>query len=175
MNRCQFCGAPSTIHLTDIQNNTKRQMHLCERCGREHELIPDAPSPQLNLPALLQLLLGEMAQAAATPSATTADHSSLTCPACELKYVQFRTAGRFGCPGDYDVFREPLLPLLERLHRGLDHAGKAPRRRRRQAEIAELNDELAAAIAAEQYETAARIRDELRRKDTADDSYSPPS
>jgi protein arginine kinase activator len=167
MNRCQFCGAPSTIHLTDIQNNTKRQMHLCERCGQEHELIPAAPSPQLNLPALLQLLLGEMTQATATASATAPDHGSLTCPACGLKYGQFRTAGRFGCPDDYETFREPLMPLLERIHRGLDHAGKAPRRRRLEAEMTELNEQLAAAIAAEHYETAARIRDEMRRKDTA--------
>ena len=89
----------------------------------------------------------------------------MTCPACGLKYAQFRVAGRFGCPDDYEVFRDPLLPLLERIHRGLDHAGKAPRRRQRQAALTELNDRLAAAIAAEDYEHAARIRDELRRKD----------
>ena len=73
MKRCQFCGAASTIHLTDIQNNTKREMHLCERCGREHDLIPEAMSPQLNLPALLTLLLGEM-QTSLKKSDAAPDH-----------------------------------------------------------------------------------------------------
>lgn len=166
MHRCQFCGSPSTIHLTDIQENVTRQMHLCERCGRERDLIPESDSAQLNLPALLALLLEELPAAEPDRSAATPDASSLTCAACGLKYAQFRRSGRFGCPGDYDVFREPLLPLLERIHRGLDHAGKAPRRRQYEAQVAELHNRLAAAIAAEQYEDAARIRDELRRKDT---------
>ncbi len=165
MNRCQFCGAASTIHLTDLQEGVKREMHLCERCGREHDLIPESSSPQLNLPALLALLLGEMP--AAMKKATAPDFSALTCAGCGLKYAQFRTAGRFGCPDDYEIFREPLLPLLERIHRGLDHAGKAPREHRRRRELAELNERLAAAIAAENYEAAAAIRDRLRPKDTA--------
>jgi protein arginine kinase activator len=167
MNRCQFCGAPSTIHLTDIQNNTTRQMHLCERCGRERELISESESPQLNLTSLLQLLLDEMKTATAKSTTATPNFTALTCKDCGLKYAQFRTAGRFGCPADYDIFREPLLPLLERIHRSVDHAGKAPRSRRREIELAELNNRLAAAIAAEDYATAASVRDELRQKDTA--------
>lgn len=165
MKRCQFCGAPSTIHLTDIQDNNRREMHLCERCGVEHDLIPSPASAQLNLPALLQLLLVEVP--AATKAKPAPDYSALTCPDCGLKYAQFRVAGRFGCAGDYDAFREPLLTLLERIHRGLDHAGKAPRSRREAMHHKELESRLAAAIAAENYELAARIRDELRRKDTA--------
>ncbi len=166
MNRCQFCGAPSTIHLTDIQNNAVRQMHLCERCGRERELLSEAESPQLNLTALLQVLLTEM-KTAATANTTKPNYTALTCADCGLKYAKFRTAGRFGCPADYDIFREPLLPLLERIHRSVDHAGKAPRSRRLKAEVAELNDRLIAAIAAEDYTAAATLRDELRQKDTA--------
>lgn len=162
MKRCQFCGKPSTIHLTDIQDNTRREMHLCDACGVEHELIPNPSSAKLNLPALLQLLLVD-----SPPSEAAPDHNALTCPACGLKYAQFRVAGRFSCAGDYDAFREPLLPLLERIHRGLDHAGKAPKSRQGALERKELDSQLAAAIAAEHYETAARIRDELRRKDTA--------
>jgi len=167
MNLCQFCGAPSAIHLTDIQNNTARQMHLCERCGRERDLISEAASPQLNLPALLQLLLAEMKAAATKPATGPAGGTSLTCPDCGLKYAQFRTAGRFGCPADYDIFREPLLTLLERIHRSADHAGKAPRSRRREIHAAELADRLSAAVAAEDYEAAAGLRDALRQKDTA--------
>ena len=59
MNMCQFCGAVSTIHLTEIVNNSRREMHLCDACGRERDLIPEASGPQLNLPALLHLLIAQ--------------------------------------------------------------------------------------------------------------------
>ena len=57
MNPCKYCGANATIHLTDIVNKKRREIHLCEKCAQEHELLPLAPNPQLNLPALLQLLM----------------------------------------------------------------------------------------------------------------------
>ena len=63
MNPCQFCGEPSAVHLTDIVNKKKREMHLCADCARRQNLIPDAPSPQLNLPAILQLMMAQFAPA----------------------------------------------------------------------------------------------------------------
>lgn len=171
MKCCQLCGEPSTIHLTEIAQNVRREMHLCERCGREREIISDAPGPELNLPALLTLLFRELAPA----RPTEADFTALTCATCGLKYAQFRKAGRFGCPTDYDIFRGLLLPLLERIHRSCDHAGKAPRRHRHRAEHAELTERLAAAIAAEQYEEAARIRDALRALTQATGVHAPPA
>ena len=158
---CQNCGLnPATVHLTDIINKQKRELHLCEACAREQQLIPDGPTPQLNLQALVQLILGQ-------PPA--ADPAGLTCPACGLKYAAFRADGRLGCPDDYDAFRPALEPLLERIHRGTRHAGKTPRAAARRAELADLREQLAAAVAAEHYEEAARIRDRIRAKEAPDE------
>ena len=156
---CQFCGQPATVHLTDIVQHKKRELHLCDGCARKHDLIPDGPAPQLNLPALVGLILGQPAPA---PGA-----AALTCPACGLKYSVFRADGRLGCPADYDAFRVPLVPLLERIHRAARHAGKTPGGRRPGAG---LRARLAAAVAAEDYEEAARLRDRLRREDASDES-----
>lgn len=160
MNQCQFCGADATVHLTDIVNKKKREMHLCEGCAREHNLIPAAPGPQLNLQALLQLILGGGTGPEAAP-----DPAQLICPACGLKYAQFRADGRLGCPAEYDTFRAALEPLLERVHRGTTHAGKVPRTTRRAAELGALRAELAAAVAVEDFEEAARLRDLIRAKE----------
>ena len=158
---CQFCGQPATVHLTDIVNKQKRELHLCDGCAKKHDLLPDAPGPQLNLQALVALLTG---QPAAPPEA-----GALTCPACGLKYAVFRADGRLGCPADYDAFRAALEPLLERIHRTTRHAGKTPRRARTADALADDRAKLAAAVAAEDYEEAARLRDTIRRKEHADE------
>lgn len=160
--KCQACDNPATVHVTDIVNKQKRELHLCERCARKHNLIPDQPAPQIDLKALLGLLV-----AGHPGGAAGADPAALKCPACGLKYAEFRAEGRLGCPAEYDAFRAPLEPLLERIHRALAHAGKAPRAAGRRAEVAALRDQLAAAVAAERYEEAAGLRDRIRQKEAA--------
>lgn len=167
MFTCQFCGAPATVHLTKIVNLKKHDMHLCDRCEKQQNLIPSSPSPQINLPILLQLLV---AQTPTGPNQETdeVDPGSLTCPACGLKYAQFRSDGRLGCPEDYDIFRLVLEPLLEKVHRGIEHVGKVPtaiHRQRKALELADLQEQLRSAIASENYEEAARLRDRIRQKD----------
>jgi protein arginine kinase activator len=98
----------------------------------------------------------------------------LTCPACGIKYMEFRAEGRLGCPHDYDVFRVGLEPLLRRIHRKIRHTGKVPRRRPKttsvHTELLELRNQLRAAVEAEQFEEAARVRDLIRQKEAADES-----
>ena len=166
--KCQFCDNPATVHLTDIVNKRKREVHLCEGCARKHNLIPDQAVPQIDLKALLNLLVGPLQQA----QAAGAEAAALTCPACGLQYAEFRAEGRLGCPADYDAFRPVLEPLLERVHRSIRHAGKVPRNFRRQAreaELRELRKQMRAAATAERYEEAARLRDLIRQKEASDE------
>jgi protein arginine kinase activator len=157
--KCQFCDNPAMVHLTDIIHKKKREMHLCEECAREHNLIPDQQQ-ELNVPALLQFLISQT-QAVKGQG----DPNSAVCPECGLKYAQFRAQGRLGCPADYDVFRSTLEPLLERIHRQVRHVGKAPgrfRAQRRQAELKEMRQQLEQAVRDECFEEAARLRDRIR-------------
>ena len=52
----QFCDSPATVHLTDIVNKKKRELHLCEECAARAEPVPDPPGPQIDLTALMNLL-----------------------------------------------------------------------------------------------------------------------
>jgi protein arginine kinase activator len=163
--KCQFCSKAATVHLTTIENKQKKELHLCQACAEEHQVVKHQ---QLNLPAILQTLIGQHV------GQWTDELSRLTCPACGVKYMEFRREGRLGCPHDYDVFRAGLEPLLQRIHRADRHKGKRPRRledrRARAAELTELRQRLRAAIDREAYEDAARIRDLLRQKEATDES-----
>jgi protein arginine kinase activator len=157
--KCQFCGKPATIHLTDIIHKKKREMHLCDACAREKDLIP-APPQELNVPAILQLV---MSQATAAPRSSAGD---AVCPECGTPYAHFKAQGRLGCPHDYEAFRSLLEPVVERVqNNAIKHVGKVPRRhlrRMRRARKNELEARLQAAVNAEQYEEAAQLRDAIR-------------
>jgi len=162
-----FCDNVATVHLTDIVNKKKREAHLCEKCARERDLLPETAGQAIDLKALVNLMMApEPAQFA--PSVTVP--VALQCPKCGLTYAAFKGEGRFGCAHDYDVFRSVLEPLLERVHRGTAHTGKLPAAARdaaRVARIAGLRTEMATAIGTENYEQAARLRDLIREMETS--------
>jgi len=159
---CQSCGKPATVHLTEIIKGEKREIHLCEQCAREQEITIKT---QFTLPDLLQGLIS------AHLGGLTDELTKLSCPACGMKYMDFRGEGRLGCPNDYEVFAKGLLPLVERIHGATRHVGKAPRRAGqadpRRQELAELRTELRNAVKQEAYEEAARLRDLIREKENA--------
>jgi protein arginine kinase activator len=158
--KCQSCSAHATIHHTELIGGQKREVHLCRDCAIEQNLLQQS---ELTLPAILQTLLTQ--QIGPVPG----ELATLTCPACGIKYMEFRAQGRLGCPCDYEVFRAGLEPLLRKIHRSSTHRGKAPRRPGSSSavssELIELRRRLEQAIRKETYEEAARLRDLLRHKE----------
>ncbi len=163
--KCQLCSNPATVHLTNIEEGQKKELHLCHSCAESKQLIKQQ---ELNLPAILQTLIGQHV------GAQTDELARLTCPACGIKYMEFRAQGRLGCSHDYDAFRVGLEPLLLRIHRATRHVGKSPKHQGpspgRAAELVELRRQLQTAVEAEKYEEAAHIRDLLRKKEATDES-----
>lgn len=159
---CARCGAvPATQHLLHVGADGQQvELHLCQACAEKAQLLTP---PGLNLPAVLQALIG------AHVGSLADELSRLNCPSCGIKFMEFRADGRLGCPHDYAVFRAGLLPLLKKLHRQCRHAGKRPKRQvwsqERAQELLRLRRELRAAIESEAFEQAARLRDLLRQKE----------
>jgi protein arginine kinase activator len=158
---CQSCTKPATVHLTDIVNGHKKELHLCQECAEKQQLLKHQ---EINLSAILQTVIGQHI------GQLTDELGRLTCPSCGIKYMEFKAEGRLGCPHDYEVFRAALEPLLHRIHRNIRHVGKVPKHGRMNAihlaEIVELRHQLRKAVESEAYEEAARIRDLLRQKES---------
>jgi protein arginine kinase activator len=162
-----FCSNPATVHLTDIIQKKRREIHLCDACAQQHQLLPASPKAELNIPALLQFLIQQ------TLSAVGKLEHSESCPDCGMSYSLFRSQGRLGCPTDYVAFRTALEPLLERIHRRVKHVGKVPSKVRlaqQRAEIEQLKQQLRQLVQDERYEEAAQLRDLIRSKEAADES-----
>ena len=92
-------------------------------------------------------------------------HSPASCPNCGISFSEFRESGRFGCSQDYTEFMTELLPLLENIHEDVEHKGKRPRSTvvgtQEQGQLIQLRNAQRNAIEEEDYETAARLRDEI--------------
>ncbi len=153
--KCQICDNPASYHLTDIEHGQKRELHLCARCARERGLLREPASQQIDVKALLKVLVMPFPQAGARPARPAVE----ACEVCGLTLPEFKAEGRLGCQHDYESLRAALEPLLERIHRSIVHSGKAPRAVR----VREWQKQMAAAVAAEDYEEAARLRDLIRR------------
>ena len=160
---CQRCADEATVHQTDTIDGERREVHLCARCAGKVGLAPPKQPPSLGLDAVVQALI------VAHVGELVGELAELSCPECGMKFMEARASGRLGCPADYDLFRKGLLPLVSRQHGATRHVGKAPRRGRpfRPADRTRLRAraELRDAIALEDYERAARLRDLLRQKD----------
>jgi protein arginine kinase activator len=162
--QCQFCSNPATVHLTTLTGFKKKVVHLCESCAKKKEMVGD-DKPELNIQAVVHFMLGQQLG----PEAE--ELSRLTCPHCGIKYMEFRGQGRLGCPHDYEAFRLGLDPILKRVHRSVQHAGKRPphylENRERLEEMVDIHRQLREAIEREDYELAARLRDLIRQKEAA--------
>lgn len=181
---CECGQREATVHEVVIRAGKKAERHLCEVCAREAGIGAPAPTQMADLlgklmtpptpgakPKLVPAKPGAIAQAAAS------------CPSCRCTFAEFKTTGMLGCPECYRAFDALLSPLLERAHDGgMHHVGKVPHaaleRSRRSADqgsgvlgsaierakrVESLRKALEAAVAGEQYEKAARVRDELRQ------------
>lgn len=132
-----------------------RKLSLCPACAAQKGFSQDGQSFTFNLPAIMAAMSG-----------TSETPAELSCPHCGLTSARFRQTGRVGCAWCYEHLRGLVAPVVARFqagpaHRGLRPAGRAagePTTGR----AAELREALRRAVAAEQYEEAARLRDELR-------------
>lgn len=157
---CQICGKKeATVHLTQMLNDEVRKMHLCEQCA-------EASGIDVNVPAsMTNFLLGLGA-----PNKTSSETAGLTCPQCRLRFSEFKKASRLGCQNCYVTFAEELEPLLHDMQKGERHVGKKPVHYTGAVNVfpssASLKKALDEAVTSENYEEAARIRDQIHAAET---------
>ncbi|MDD5063625.1 MAG: UvrB/UvrC motif-containing protein [Phycisphaerae bacterium] len=162
--QCQVCQKKeATIHLTEITDGVRSEMHLCEHCAQEEGI---AVKSQLSIN---ELLSGLLATQPSDDEMLGGAEQEKACPNCGFTLAQFTKEAVLGCPNDYEVFEKSLLPLIEKAHDGKTvHRGKVPSKTpkdtKKQMKLAALRQQLEAAVQSEDYELAAKLRDEISQK-----------
>lgn len=161
---CQKCGQrPATVHIVKQVNNHREEHHLCDVCAREHGQV--AMEPAFGFPnfSLQQLLTGMLEPFHLAPVRGPAEG---TCPGCGLTLSEFKASGFLGCAQCYQAFQGELASLVRRVQGSDRHTGKAPKRAggllRLKKELAQARQALQQAVAREEFERAAELRDRIR-------------
>ena len=154
---CDVCKCnDATVFLTQILEGKMQKVNLCDACSKEKGVQDPTGF------ALADLLLGIGAAEEIEKGAPTQK-----CPVCGFTQADFKKTGRLGCSACYKHFRKVSGRCSRRCTKAIEHVGKLPERAARQMQLTDkmraLNDHLEKAVAEENYETAATLRDQIKQ------------
>jgi protein arginine kinase activator len=173
---CQLCSKrPATTHLTELDPDSgqRQELHICATCIQRLDLkLENGPPP-------IAVILGMKSDDASSAKIKISGHLNLTtvtkgeerCPHCGLAFSEFGSGKLFGCAHDYTAFGDKVDTLLRNYHGTTQHTGRRPGSEPETpqdavtARRAKLDAALREAVVNENYENAAKLRDELKRLD----------
>ncbi|MFW5681830.1 MAG: UvrB/UvrC motif-containing protein [Phycisphaeraceae bacterium] len=160
--KCDKCDRPATHHAIEIVGGKKIEKNLCDAHAAEEGLAVKTSHTPINelLTNFVKLHSGPGEES------TTGSTPDEACEDCGMTFGEFREHSLLGCPTCYNSFEKQLTPLLERAHEGgSHHVGKVPHRggagEQLQVQLMRMRKRLDDAVATEDYELAARLRDEI--------------
>lgn len=153
---CDNCKKnEATVHTIQYINGNMTEKHLCKECAEQYgnslkELTNfDFFSNNDFIKDFFNVKLPE----------------EKTCPVCGFSFDDFKRSGFLGCPECYKTFRREIIPMLRRVHGNTKHVGAIPEAEGKEMQIKnrinELKNKLNDAVAKEDFEEAAKLRDEI--------------
>ncbi len=165
---CDNChNKEANVHLVQIVNGQKKESHLCEACSKEkgEELfnsVMDFGLEQFDFSNIISGLISLMGHNVDEDVALENE-----CSNCGMKYSEFKKTALLGCDRCYENFNELLQPVIRRVQGKVEHTGKIPNGERAEyvnkRKIIKLKEELQQSIALEEFERAAKLRDEIKK------------
>ena len=148
---CEKCGKnPATTYVKRTINGLTTEYHLCAACA--------SGVGGFDLGSFWGSLFAEPS---ARPIADT-----LRCEGCGKTFREIVSSGKAGCPSCYVTFYDRLLPSVQRIHGKTGHVGKVPSALEEsvsaEKELRQLRGQLNQAIAEQEYEKCAALRDRIR-------------
>lgn len=177
--KCEKCGKnQATTYYKETINGQTREMHLCSECAKAMNITSpftqafatmnrgfrsfwDTPFPSLfggsdffdrAFPPMLSNWMEQPFETLRQPERH--------CPTCGTALSDIRRTGQVGCPDCYHAFDDVLTPPIRK-----QETAPQPTSNESVAQI--LQQKLQKAIELEDYEEAARLRDEIRKQSKA--------
>lgn len=164
---CEKCKQKeATTLIRQNINGVQSEMHLCESCAAElsgkfeneyGKLFSDFG---FGIDSMLGSIFGQD-----FVSENLISDNSERCPMCGTSLSAIRKTGNAGCSKCYETFRSQFMPLISRIHGKTVHNGRIPASAQAnisiKSQIDELEKELKNAIDTQEFEKAAKIRDQL--------------
>ncbi|MDU1203180.1 MAG: UvrB/UvrC motif-containing protein [Clostridiales bacterium] len=194
---CQKCNKKvATVFISTVVNGKNSQMYLCTDCAKEfHDsMSPDMQIPfpindilsnmEFNEDTINNLIkdLKEIEDKNVVEGVNGIDNTEssqkneekvdITCSVCNTSFEEYKKTGKLGCSKCYSTFEKQLKPILEGIYGYSEHIGKFPKNKCKDTEVIrtveQLKEQLNIAIQEEEYEQAAKLRDEILQLEAND-------
>lgn len=178
---CENCKKrEANVRYSENINGIKKEMHLCEECSKKLGITDkmDFKMPSLDFSGLFGSFLEDFGTSDFMPLLN--EVKLIKCDGCGSTFDDIINTGRYGCANCYDVFEDRMDPILKKLQGDNRHNGRLGKisdnnvkfnnneteklDNKADNKLKKLQEELKQAIKEERYEDAAKIRDEINKK-----------
>ena len=191
-----YVNKVATVFISTVVNGKNSQMYLCTDCAKEfHDsMSPDMQIPfpindilsnmEFNEDTINNLIkdLKEIEDKNVVEGVNGIDNTEssqkneekvdITCSVCNTSFEEYKKTGKLGCSKCYSTFEKQLKPILEGIYGYSEHIGKFPKNKCKDTEairtVEQLKEQLNIAIQEEEYEQAAKLRDEILQLEAND-------
>ncbi len=150
---CTNCGKnQATVHIKRTVNGITKEYMLCSECAAKSEFTPSFS----DFDSLLKSAFSFMPRSVQT--------KRKACPVCGSTLHSISESGKLGCAQCYEVFAEELRPTIARIHANAVYVtgNELPPEKKEENRLENLKTQLSKAVNEENYELAAKLRDEIR-------------
>ena len=192
---CDNCGKrEANVRYSENINGKKKELNLCEECSRKLGI----DQMDFSMPIDFSSFFGEVMEDLMAPELITMplfnEIKALKCDHCGYTFEDIANSGKLGCANCYEVFEERLDPIIRRMqgdnhHVGrvgkildnkieqkINHKNESQEEHKKGSQLEELQEKLKQAIKKEEYEEAAKIRDEIKKiSSISQDSQNSPN
>lgn len=157
---CENCKKnAATTHIRTVINGVVTEKNLCGYCAAKGGYSKFVNN---GFASMLASMFGE--------ELATGNIKETRCDCCNTRFSDIAETGKMGCSECYKVFSDKLVPYLKRVHGTTEHIGK--RLMNNDSALAtvssqdikeKLRREMLEAVQAEEFEKAAKLRDEIKK------------
>lgn len=160
---CNCCKKNvASIKFTEVVDGVAVQHLLCPDCYAKRQVEMSGFSMEVPKPSRTPVI---------RPRSDSGKLATVRCPVCTTSLEHLLEQSDVGCPSCYGVFEKEIASLLGAFHRGTSHCGKKPQGDDDQRRISDALKSrrllLRSMLKTENYEEAARLRDEITHLETA--------
>ncbi|MEI7633976.1 MAG: UvrB/UvrC motif-containing protein [bacterium] len=153
---------PAAVKLTKLIKGSVEELWLCQECAAQQNPYQKKIGA-LSIEQVLATLLNQnKKEMAAKPRSV-----DIECSSCGLPFDSYRSTLLLGCSECYASFEKYLIADLRKFHGATTHCGRVPEGAppvlEHNRNPREIRRRLREAVESEDFQRAARLRDELRQ------------
>lgn len=152
-----------------MQNDNVEKVNICTGCAEDFTFFSEDDFYKDLTKILYKIFKADEGQSNGMRELKNLENLEIiknsACSFCGMDLKNIKKFGKMGCPNCYREFKNILLPIIKAIHKNIEHRGKIPENTTGQIKleksIRDLRNRLKREIFVENFEEAARIRDEI--------------